>query len=60
MAHIFVAGIRNKYMGDDGFGPRVIKELLTRELPENVIIVLHNLTRPLVASKNLAVPRRFF
>lgn len=23
-------------MGDDGFGPRVIEELLTRELPENV------------------------
>jgi hydrogenase maturation protease len=36
MAQIFVAGIGNKYMGDDGFGPRVIEELLTRELPENV------------------------
>lgn len=31
-----VAGIGNKYMGDDGFGPRVIEELLTRELPESV------------------------
>ena len=36
MAKILVAGIGNKYMGDDGFGPRVIEELLTRELPENV------------------------
>ena len=36
MAQIFVAGIGNKYMGDDGFGPRVIEELLTRALPENV------------------------
>lgn len=36
MVKILVAGIGNQYMGDDGFGPRVIEELLTRELPENV------------------------
>lgn len=36
MVQIFVAGIGNKYMGDDGFGPRVIEELLTRELPGDV------------------------
>jgi hydrogenase maturation protease len=36
MRKIFVAGVGNQYLGDDGFGPRVIEELLTRELPENV------------------------
>ncbi len=36
MSKILVAGIGNKYLGDDGFGPRVVEELQTRELPENV------------------------
>jgi len=36
MTKILVAGIGNKYMGDDGFGPRVVEALLTRDLPENV------------------------
>ncbi len=33
---ILIAGIGNKYMGDDGFGPRVIDALMRRNLPENV------------------------
>ncbi len=33
---ILVAGIGNKYMGDDGFGPMVIETLMMRNLPENV------------------------
>jgi hydrogenase maturation protease len=36
MIKILVAGIGNKYMGDDGFGPRVADAVATRELPENV------------------------
>ncbi|MHC1611373.1 MAG: hydrogenase maturation protease [Candidatus Methanospirareceae archaeon] len=35
MGRILVAGIGNKYMGDDGFGPRVVEALLARDLPEN-------------------------
>ena len=31
-----VAGIGNKYMGDDGFGPKVVETLLERGLPEGV------------------------
>ena len=34
--NILVAGIGNKYMGDDGFGPRVIEALMARNLPEDV------------------------
>ena len=33
---ILVAGIGNRLMGDDGFGPRVIDILESMELPENV------------------------
>ncbi|MHC1635198.1 MAG: hydrogenase maturation protease [Candidatus Methanospirareceae archaeon] len=33
---VFVAGVGNKYMGDDGFGPRVVEELLSKELPPGV------------------------
>ena len=34
---ILVAGFGNEYMGDDGFGPRVIKALMARDdLPEGV------------------------
>jgi len=36
MPKILVAGIGNKYMGDDGFGPRVIEALTTKDLPEDV------------------------
>ncbi len=36
MSKILVAGIGNKYMGDDGFGPRVIETLMARNLPEDV------------------------
>jgi hydrogenase maturation protease len=36
MSYILVAGLGNKYMGDDGFGPRVIETLLSKDLPENV------------------------
>jgi len=36
MSKILVAGVGNKYRGDDGFGPRVVEALLTRDLPENV------------------------
>ncbi|HID20225.1 MAG TPA: hydrogenase maturation protease [Methanophagales archaeon] len=36
MSKILVAGLGNKYMGDDGFGPRVIEILMTENLPENV------------------------
>lgn len=33
---VLVASFGNKYMGDDGFGQRVIEVLLTRDLPEDV------------------------
>jgi hydrogenase maturation protease len=33
---ILVAGIGNRLMGDDGFGPRVVDLLLSMELPERV------------------------
>ena len=33
---ILVAGVGNRLMGDDGFGPRVIDLLASIELPENV------------------------
>ena len=33
---ILVAGVGNRLMGDDGFGPRVIDLLLSVTLPENV------------------------
>jgi hydrogenase maturation protease len=36
MSKILVAGLGNKYMGDDGFGPRVIEALMARNPPENV------------------------
>jgi len=36
MPKILVAGLRNKYMGDDGFGPRVIEAPMVRNLHENV------------------------
>ena len=36
MAKMLVAGIGNKYMGDDSFGPRVIEELEARDLPNEV------------------------
>jgi hydrogenase maturation protease len=41
MAHlptILVAGVGNRLMGDDGFGPRVIDLLESYELPSNVEI----------------------
>lgn len=36
MSKILVAGIGNKYCGDDSFGPRVIEALMTKHLPEDV------------------------
>jgi len=36
MPKILIAGLGNKYMGDDGFGPRVIEALITRNLPADV------------------------
>jgi hydrogenase maturation protease len=36
MSKILVAGIGNKYYGDDGFGPRVIEALMAMNLPEDV------------------------
>jgi len=36
MSKILVAGIGNKYFGDDGFGPRVIEALLAKNLSEDV------------------------
>jgi len=33
---ILVAGIGNRLIGDDGFGPRVVDLLSERDLPENV------------------------
>ena len=35
---ILVAGIGNRLIGDDGFGPRVVDLLSERDLPENVEI----------------------
>lgn len=35
---ILVAGIGNRLIGDDGFGPRVVDLLSDRDLPENVDI----------------------
>ncbi len=36
MPKILVAGVGNKYRGDDGFGPRVVEALMTKGLPETV------------------------
>ena len=36
MAKMLVAGIGNKYMGDDSFGLRVIEKLEARDLPDEV------------------------
>ncbi len=36
MNRVLVAGIGNKYMGDDGFGSRVIETLMLRDLPEDI------------------------
>jgi hydrogenase maturation protease len=36
MSKILVAGIGNKYYGDDSFGPRVIEALIAKNLPEDV------------------------
>ncbi|MCW3134700.1 MAG: hydrogenase maturation protease [Methanophagales archaeon] len=36
MPKILIAGFGNKYMGDDGFGPRVVEALMSRNLPEHV------------------------
>jgi len=33
---ILIAGVGNRLMGDDGFGPRVVELLSSRSLPENV------------------------
>ena len=33
---ILIAGIGNRLMGDDGFGPRVVDLLLSRDLPDGV------------------------
>ena len=33
---ILIAGVGNKLMGDDGFGPAVIERLSSLQLPENV------------------------
>lgn len=33
---ILVAGVGNRLMGDDGFGPRVIDLLVTSQVPKNV------------------------
>ncbi|WP_424359109.1 hydrogenase maturation protease [Methanocella sp. MCL-LM] len=39
MKIIKVLGIGNILVGDDGFGPRVLEELQTREIPENVELI---------------------
>lgn len=39
MKNIKVLGIGNILVGDDGFGPRVLEELQTREIPENVELI---------------------
>jgi len=39
MKKIVVLGVGNLLMGDDGFGPRVIKELQKREIPPNVEVM---------------------
>lgn len=39
MKNIKVLGIGNLLVGDDGFGPRVLEELQTREIPENVELI---------------------
>ncbi len=36
MPEILIAGIGNRYMGDDGFGPKVIDALMRRDLPDSV------------------------
>ena len=36
MMRILVAGVGNRLMGDDGFGPRVVELLSSRPLPEGV------------------------
>ena len=39
MLKILIAGIGNKLMGDDGFGPKVIEELAKLQLPSEVDVV---------------------
>jgi len=39
MKNIKVLGIGNLLVGDDGLGPRVLEELKTREVPENVELI---------------------
>lgn len=39
MKNIKVLGIGNILVGDDGFGPRVLEDLQTREIPENVELI---------------------
>ena len=39
MKNIKVLGIGNILVGDDGFGPRVLEELQTREIPNNVELI---------------------
>ncbi len=36
MSRVLIAGIGNRYMGDDGFGPKVIEALMAMNLPEDV------------------------
>jgi len=36
MSRVLIAGLGNKYMGDDSFGPRVIEALMAKNLPEGV------------------------
>lgn len=39
MNRVLVAGIGNIFLGDDGFGCEVIRQLLQRRLPDNVDVV---------------------
>jgi hydrogenase maturation protease len=36
---VLIAGIGNVFLGDDGFGIEVVRDLATRELPEGVEVV---------------------
>ena len=39
MMRILIAGIGNVFLGDDGFGVEVVRQLAARELPEGVRVV---------------------
>ncbi|HKE14176.1 MAG TPA: hydrogenase maturation protease [Kofleriaceae bacterium] len=38
-ARVLVAGVGNIFLGDDGFGPEVVRRLASQPLPDSVVVV---------------------